>query len=77
MRYTRLLALLGMLAASLLAQSIPNLGDTTSPAPAEPGHALIGGVHETVNPANGSLTLSFDIPMPPGRGGFTPAFTIS
>jgi hypothetical protein len=65
------------LAAALLAQSIPNLGDTTSPAPAEPGHALIGGVHETVNPANGSLTLSFDIPMPPGRGGFTPAFTIA
>ena len=65
------------LAAALAAQNIPNPGDATSPAPAEPGHALLGEPHETVNPANGSLTIAFSLPLPPGRGGFTPAFTIS
>ncbi|HUX67168.1 MAG TPA: hypothetical protein VMV31_06745, partial [Terriglobales bacterium] len=64
------------LSVSALAQNIPNLGDTTSPAPKAPGHALIGGPHEVVNPANGSVTFTFDIPLPPGRG-LTPAFSIS
>ncbi|MGH3635982.1 MAG: hypothetical protein ACRDTS_18205, partial [Mycobacterium sp.] len=63
-------------AAYASAQTIPNPGDATSPAPRTPGHALISGPHEVVNPANGSLTLTFNLPVPPGRG-LTPAFTIS
>lgn len=58
------------------AQALPNLGDTASPAPREPGHALIVGPHEVTDPANGSVTFTFKIPLPPGRG-FTPDFTIS
>ncbi len=64
------------LAAAQGAAAIPNLGDTTSPAPKTPGHALIGGPHETVNPANGSVSFDFPIVMPQGRG-LTPTFNVS
>ncbi len=55
------------LGAAALAQGIPSVGDTTAPPPNLPGHALIVGPHEVVNPANGSVALSFPVAMPPGR----------
>src|SRR6185437_3544233 len=64
------------LATAQNAASIPNLGDTTTPAPTTPGHALIVGPHEAVNPANGSVSFSFPVELPRGRG-FTPVFNIT
>ncbi|HUX68511.1 MAG TPA: hypothetical protein VMV31_13570, partial [Terriglobales bacterium] len=55
------------LGAAALAQGIPSVGDTTAPPPNLPGHALIAGPHEVVNPANGSVALTFPVAMPPGR----------
>jgi hypothetical protein len=40
---------------------------TSTPVP-NAGHDYINGLGETVNPANGSLSIRIGVPMPPGRG---------
>jgi len=71
------------MAAAAWAQTgvaVPNVADATSPAPKEPGHALVhsrlGNLVESVNPANGQLSLRYALPLPPGMG-FTPKFAIA
>jgi RHS repeat-associated protein len=41
--------------------------DQASPTPGV-GHNYIGALNENVNPANGSLSIRLDVPMPGGRG---------
>jgi hypothetical protein len=46
---------------------ITNLADTTAtPAPGA-GHHYVGLMNETVNPANGSVSVRINAPIPPGR----------
>ena|GEM_PF-3270939 len=66
-RVIRLLFVCAALAALALSQNIPSLGDVTTPPPKEPGHALITAPHETVNPANGQVSLRFAVSLPAGR----------
>jgi len=46
---------------------ITNVTDTTSTPIPGVGHDYIKFVDETVNPANGSLSLRIQVPVPPGR----------
>jgi RHS repeat-associated protein len=46
---------------------IPNAGDTTG-TPAPGMHDYLGSPTETVNPANGSVSIRIPVPIPPGRG---------
>jgi RHS repeat-associated protein len=47
---------------------IGNLDDTNTPPIPGIGHDFIKMLGETVNPANGSVSLHIDLPMPKGRG---------
>jgi RHS repeat-associated protein len=58
--------LLIFLPGRALAQ-ITNLSDTTSTPVPGAGHNYTGLLNETVNPANGSVSLRINLPMPPGR----------
>ena len=53
-----------------------NLGDDVSRPIPGAGHDYIHGLSETVNPANGSLHIKIDLPVPKGRG-FTLPFAIT
>ena len=54
-------------ASSVCAQTV-NLGDDVArPMPGK-GHDYIHGLSETVNPANGTLSIKIDLPVPQGRG---------
>lgn len=44
-----------------------NTGDTTSTPVPGAGHNYLGILNETVNPANGSLSVRISTPVPPGR----------
>src|SRR5216684_798697 len=55
------------LAPSCLAQ-IPSTSDTTSTPVPGAGHDYIHAPVETVNPANGSISIRIPAIMPPGRG---------
>jgi RHS repeat-associated protein len=57
---------LALIAPASRAQ-IPNAGDTTS-TPAPGMHDYLGSPAETVNPANGSVSIRIPVPIPPGRG---------
>ncbi|WP_083808423.1 phage head spike fiber domain-containing protein [Granulicella tundricola] len=62
-------------ASNLCAQSNPLVNEGSVPIPGV-GHNYINGLSETVNPANGSLSLKVDLPTPKGRGISLPfAFT--
>ena len=66
----RVLAFLffALLASSSARAQLTNAtGDVSTPIPGV-GHDYIHGISETVNPANGSVSLKIDIPIPPGRG---------
>jgi YD repeat-containing protein len=54
--------------ATACAAQIPSETDTTSTPVPHAGHDYIQGMSETVNPANGSLSIRIGVPMPPGRG---------
>jgi RHS repeat-associated protein len=56
-----------LLAATAHAQ-IGNVDDTNTPPIPGIGHDFIKMLGETVNPANGSVSLRIDLPMPKGRG---------
>ena len=47
--------------------------DQTTPIPGT-GHDYIGMVNETVDPANGSLSIRIGLPVPPGRGLTVPVY---
>ncbi len=62
-----LFAFVALLAPACLAQ-LPQASDTTSPPTPGVGHDYLGGLAETVNPANGSVSIRLSAIMPPGRG---------
>ncbi len=64
---TLLLAAVFALTAAAFAQ-VPNITDVTSTPVPGVGHSYLHGLNETVNPANGSVTLRFCVPVPRGRG---------
>src|SRR5260370_20747829 len=60
--------LLALVAASLAWGQITTVNDMTSvPVPGS-GREYIHLLNETVNPANGSLSVRIQVPMPAGRG---------
>src|SRR5438093_9970 len=56
------------LAARPARGQITNLSDVTSTPIPGAGHNYLGVLNETVNPANGSVSLRISVPMPKGRG---------
>jgi RHS repeat-associated protein len=63
---TLLFAIL-FLSAGAQAQIPPSTSTTSTPIPGA-GHDYLGGVVETVNPVNGSVSFRIPVSMPPGRG---------
>jgi YD repeat-containing protein len=55
---------------------IPSISDTTSTPIPNAGHDYIHAPSETVNPANGSLSIRIGVPVPPSRG-FTVPFNFA
>jgi hypothetical protein len=47
---------------------ITSLDNTTMPPMPAVGHDYVKMLGETVNPANGSVSLRIDLPIPKGRG---------
>ena len=47
---------------------IPSVTDVTAPPTPGVGHDYIQDNVETVNPANGSLSIRIGVPLPPSRG---------
>jgi len=75
-RFVITAAVAAALATACFAQALPDVSNASAPPLHTPGHALIDGPHETVNPANGQLSLRFAVPLPPGRQ-LTPQFSIA
>jgi YD repeat-containing protein len=68
-RRVSLLAALTLIIFSNLARAqVVNITDTTNAPIPGSGHEYLGLVNETVNPANGSLSVSIPIQVPKGRG---------
>lgn len=69
MRALRLLSLLSLIlaSASLVRAQISGVTDTTSTPVPGAGHDYIDMLNETVNPADGSLSVRISLPLPPGR----------
>jgi hypothetical protein len=69
-RFVRTLVALSLLllAGSISQAQITNVGDDTSTPIPGAGHDYIKLLNETVNPANGSLSIRIDVPLPRGRG---------
>jgi len=59
----------------LVAQTV-NLGDDVARPIAGAGHDYIKGLSETVDPANGTLMIKIDLPVPASRG-FTIPFSVT
>jgi hypothetical protein len=62
-----ILLLLAFLTPTAQAQIPPSNNTTSTPIPGA-GHDYLGGLAETVNPANGSLSVRLPVIMPPSRG---------
>jgi hypothetical protein len=62
-----LLCLAVFLSISVDAQNVSIGDDVARPIPGV-GHDYVQGLSETVNPANGSLHIKIDLPVPKGRG---------
>ena len=73
MLFTRRLALLLVttlltaLGSNPVSAQITSVTDTTSTPSPGIGHDYLQFLNETVNPANGSLSLRIQVPVPPGR----------
>lgn len=67
MRAVLFIALFCPVAPSCTAQ-LTNVTDVTSTPIPGAGHDYIGLLSETVNPANGAVSLRIQVPIPPGRG---------
>jgi RHS repeat-associated protein len=63
-----LLVFLFFLACSVVYGQITSIGDDTSVPIQGVGHDYIKMLDETVNPANGSVSLRIQVPVPKGRG---------
>lgn len=57
-----------LLFTGVCAAQIPSETDVTSTPVPNAGHDYIHALAETVNPANGSLSIRINVPLPPGRG---------
>ena len=57
-----------LLASSSAQAQVTTINDTTSTPIPGAGHDYIHLLSETVNPANGSVSLRIQLPMPKGRG---------
>jgi hypothetical protein len=64
----RCLVLLGMSLGVAASAQIPSVTDVTAPPTPGVGHETIQDNVETVNPANGSLSIRIGVPLPPSRG---------
>jgi hypothetical protein len=64
----RCLALLAMSLGVASSAQIPSVTDVTTPPVPNAGHNYIEENVETVNPANGSLSVRIGVPLPPSRG---------
>ena len=62
-----LLVAAALLFAPVAQAQITNVTDTTSTPVPGAGHNYLGILNETVNPANGSVSVSISTPVPPGR----------
>lgn len=67
-RLTRLFPLVAFFLTNLAVAQIPSRTDVTSTPVPNAGHDYIHAPVETVNPANGSLSIRIGVPVPPGRG---------
>jgi RHS repeat-associated protein len=56
-----------LFSSSAGAQIPPSTSTTSTPIPGA-GHDYLGGVAESVNPVNGSVSFRIPVSMPPGRG---------
>lgn len=57
-----------ILFATVCTAQIPSETDVTSTPVPNAGHDYIHALGETVNPANGSLSIRISVPLPPSRG---------
>jgi RHS repeat-associated protein len=62
------LVLIAICCVAVCSAQIPSETDVTSTPVAGVGHDYIQGPAETVNPANGSLSIRIGVPIPPSRG---------
>lgn len=62
--------------AATCSAQIPSETDVTSTPVPNAGHDYIHTLSETVNPANGSLSIRIGVPLPPSRG-FTAPFSFA
>jgi RHS repeat-associated protein len=60
--------LIAVCSAAICAAQIPSETDVTSTPVPDVGHDFIHAPVETVNPANGSLSIRIGVPIPPSRG---------
>lgn len=63
-----LLFLLALFFGQYSNAQIPQSTTTTATPIPGAGHDYLGGVAETVNPVNGSVSIRIPVIMPPGRG---------
>jgi RHS repeat-associated protein len=63
-----LFVLIAICCSAICSAQIPSETDTTSTPVPYAGHDYIQGMSETVNPANGSLSIRIGVPLPPSRG---------
>lgn len=64
-------------AVRVYAQAITGIGDTTSTPVAGVPHDYISGLSETVNPANGALSIRLKTPTPHERGANWPTYAFT
>ncbi len=64
----RVLILLILVSPSIGVAQLLNVADDTSTPVPDAGHDYIHMLSETVNPANGAVSIRIQLPTPPGRG---------
>lgn len=76
MKLKTLLFVITLTTSTFVLAQLPPRSDTTSTPVPNAGHDYIHAPVETVNPANGSLSIRIGLPVPPSRG-FTLPFSIA
>ena len=71
-----LCACLLLVATPAARAQLTNVDDATAVPIEGAGHDYIKALSDTVNPANGSVSLRINLPIPKGRG-ITPSFSIA
>ena len=67
LHFAAVIALVSFLLAPAAIAQLPSRSDTTSTPVPGAGHDYIHSIAETVNPANGSVSIRIPVPIPPGR----------